>query len=818
MTDTEGTINSVVYPIVTDQNAEVLWRTVQVAEEKDEIWDDWSEGTGETKQETGKGYLWANGFDASSPGALRLSPHYLAHNNTSLTTGYGYFMEDVATAATSISAVDTPASSHSLLPYNGFMQWSHTVNTSSNRILIVGISMGATLPSAHPTVTYGGVALTKLSGIPGEGSNATTTYLYYLVSPLSGANNVIVTNKDLSTVNFACGSISYSGVNQDTPWGTAVTGKGADSTPTITVTSAIGDVVVAVLSAEGISTIAPGAGETEQWDDNLTSITGGGYTQAGAASVVMSPTSTTTDWTLVGASLKPASTTSQSIMWVGDGTNMFRYIYDTTSGPSLAGTQAIASATVGQPAKLSGKWYTGMGNGTFAYRLDDASSDTGWVITTWKAGHLSNFQKGILPTAVRSNTANTNIVDINDISAGGNVGDTWTNDTQKVGDSTTAITAFAEAGGELFVAKEDSLYGFGTESESRNVIPFLSRGKVDSENGKGTIAFGNVIIYPSKHGLWRYIIGRSALAIGVNTLRRWRAPATISIPKGGRHAQAVYVGEYIYILLNEGELSYLLQGRFRQPDDPPGHEIILHPVLTIPLSKGMGVDSLSRLWLKGASTSSADRSIRVIELASDGSLDTTGRKGQASATHTIQFDERNPGRPQDLVQLRRITVDLEGDWDATTSLQFRVYLDNATVTSVGAAITAPGVTTRNWTVGTSDTAYRFRPELQITTNSSYTPLTFNPRILHVIVGIRFPEIIKIVIPADDGALKPYGLTANIAEQNLQRLQNQGVVTFLRPGTTATFNADIMGIADTTYATPTGYSRGIEITARRWVTT
>ena len=230
------------------------------------------------------------------------------------------------------------------------------------------------------------------------------------------------------------------------------------------------------------------------------------------------------------------------------------------------------------------------------------------------------------------------------------------------------------------------------------------------------------------------------------------------------------------------------------------------------------MDSLNRLWLKGAGTFSALRNIRVIELAPDGSLNTTNRKGQASGVYTIQLDERNPGRPQDMVQLRRVTFDLEGTWDATTSLQFKIYLDNAGSVSIGNPITAAGVTTVNWTVGTSDTAYRFRPKLELTTNSSYAPLTSNPRILNVIVGIRFPEIIKIVIPADDGALQPYGLTANIAEQNLQRLQNQGVVAFRRPGTTATFNADIMSIADTTFATPTGYSRGLEITARRWVTT
>src|SRR3989337_3418435 len=113
--DPEGAINSILYPIAVDQNGEVLWRTVQVAEEKDEIWDDWSEGAGETKKETGRGYLWSSGFDASSPGVLRLSPHYLSHNNTSLTTGYGYFMEAVETSGSSLSATDTPSKGKGLL-------------------------------------------------------------------------------------------------------------------------------------------------------------------------------------------------------------------------------------------------------------------------------------------------------------------------------------------------------------------------------------------------------------------------------------------------------------------------------------------------------------------------------------------------------------------------------------------------------------------------------------------------------------------------------------------------------------------------------
>ncbi len=161
-----------------------------------------------------------------------------------------------------------------------------------------------------------------------------------------------------------------------------------------------------------------------------------------------------------------------------------------------------------------------------------------------------------------------------------------------------------------------------------------------------------------------------------------------------------------------------------------------------------------------------------------------------------------------------MTVELEGDWDATTSLQLKLWLDNATsAVSVGSAITSAGMTTRNPTVGTDDTAYRFRPQLTVTTNSSYTPKSSQPDILRVIIGIRFPEIVRIVIPAKDAP----GITALDIEQNLRRLQNQGVVTFRRPGDIATFNAEVFSVTDMMYATEKGFAHGIALQCRRWIT-
>ncbi|KKK83165.1 hypothetical protein LCGC14_2796120, partial [marine sediment metagenome] len=408
---------------------------------------------------------------------------------------------------------------------------------------------------------------------------------------------------------------------------------------------------------------------------------------------------------------------------------------------------------------------------------------------TWEADHLSTYQKGITPTLARVNADTQHQVDFNEDT--GDITDTWSGG-QKAGDSSTKITELMEAQGELFAAKEDNLYKFGVEAESFPVIPFIQRGKIDADNGKGSFAFGDEIIYMSKGDLWRYRIGRGALPLGLNTIRSWRNIPVIGTVKDGRPTYGVQVGEYWYYLHNRDERSFLIQARKRREGDPAGHELIQHVVLRIPLSKGLGVDSKNRLWIKGADISASARDIRVIQLAEDGSLDLANRKGQADSNHDIAFDERNPGRPQDKVQIRHYTVELEGDWDSTTPLQLKLYRDDGQADDVGNTITSGGVTTRNPTVGTNDTAFRFRPRLTLTTTSSYTPKNSDPQVLRIIVGLRSAEIVRIVIPADEGAL-PSGFTAIDVEQNLRRLQNQGTVTFGRPGDIATFEAEIFEV-------------------------
>ena len=823
-----ATINSVPYPIAIGDRGETLWQTTSHAQNiPDEVWEDWSLSVGETKRETGRGYLFARGWDGSTRGALRLSPFFHNLNVTTLTTGYGYMMEDVDDSAATL-AIDTTNNGTSTtsgnIPTNQTLTFAHTCDSNAERLLKVGLEIDERLaPSTVNTelkITYAGIGLTFLGGKTGASGTDVTVALWFLLDPPTGANNIVITNTSTQSArDVVAGAVSYSGVNQDDTFGTLVGTTGTDGTPTATVTTAADEEILAVVGIEGTERVSAGTNETEKWDATQDVGSGSGFTQDGVNGGVMAPSldaqAGTEKWVEIAVSIKPSSTTSRPIIYYSDTTLIHNYTYDSDTGIT-AGSDRTVGGVAGRPAKVNGNWYSPAGSGANAEKLTNVT----WadVTGTWRADHLSTFQKGVTPTVARVNSTTQNTVELN--ADTGDITDTWTNESEKVGDTSTKITDLLEMQGQLFPCKEDNLYRFGTEAESFPVIPFIQRGKIDSDNGKGSFAFGDEIVYMSKGDLWRHKIGRGSLPIGLNTIRSWRKiDDIIDTPKDGRPVFGVHVGEYWYYLENDGEVSHLIQARKRREGDPAGHELIQHSVLTIPISKGLGADSKNQLWIKGASTDETVRDIRVIELAEDGSLDVQNRRGQADAAHDIDFDERNPGRPQDKVQIRHMTVETEGDWDATTSLQLKLFRDNATTpTSIGSAITTAGVTVRNPTVGTSDTAFRLRPRLTLTTNSSYTPRSSDPQVLRVIVGLRSPDIIRIVIPADDGILKEYSLTAIDVEQNLRRLQNQGTVTFRRLGdTTTTFSAEVFSVTDVMYATKDGFAHGIELQLRSFVT-
>lgn len=194
--------------------------------------------------------------------------------------------------------------------------FSHTCN-GSNRALIVAVeyttgggSLGAVGVSA---LTYNGVSLTQI--IRQVVSDELAIELWKLSNPASGANTVSITFDDL--VFSAAAALSFTGAHQTTAslTGTAASNTGTNSSPTVNVSSAAGEIVVDGFGLRRNTDFTPngdpaaGAGQTRHTHD-ASNISCYSSTEAGAASVTMSWSYTlnsgTTYWAIAGVSVKPA--------------------------------------------------------------------------------------------------------------------------------------------------------------------------------------------------------------------------------------------------------------------------------------------------------------------------------------------------------------------------------------------------------------------------------------------------------------------------------------------------------------------------------
>ncbi len=114
--------------------------------------------------------------------------------------------------------------------------FSHTVGTGNQRLLVVAVTIRNGLNLANG-VSYGGTALTSLRSVRNS-DNTVRVELWYLKNPPSGTANVTVNL--LGLTNQAAGAVSFSGVDQTTPFGAVAADSSTDdgtSNPATTVAS-----------------------------------------------------------------------------------------------------------------------------------------------------------------------------------------------------------------------------------------------------------------------------------------------------------------------------------------------------------------------------------------------------------------------------------------------------------------------------------------------------------------------------------------------------------------------------------------------------
>lgn len=144
---------------------------------------------------------------------------------------------------------------------------SFTCATRSNRILIVSARSWTTL-RAHSSVTYNGVSMTQIPGTEAVAPLVRTTHWYLIAPTADGSAHDIVLTMD-GAADVVVGAVSYYGVNQTTPFGTATTDVAVTPAPAA-VTTIVGGLAIGVISGNfsggGGGNEAPGSGETERVD------------------------------------------------------------------------------------------------------------------------------------------------------------------------------------------------------------------------------------------------------------------------------------------------------------------------------------------------------------------------------------------------------------------------------------------------------------------------------------------------------------------------------------------------------------------------
>lgn len=183
---------------------------------------------------------------------------------------------------------------------------AHTVGTSDNRLLLVGIS---TRDRSVTSVTYSGTPMI-LVGTINNGIDARIT-IYRLINPPSGTANVVVNFSGSTSKGAVISATSFRGVDQTDPLRTFNSAIGTSTTPSVSISSVAGDLVYDVLSKRNTGTSAPGSSQTERLDLSSGEIRGAGSTApATTTSTTMSWTISSAKWAIGGVSIKPATVIS----------------------------------------------------------------------------------------------------------------------------------------------------------------------------------------------------------------------------------------------------------------------------------------------------------------------------------------------------------------------------------------------------------------------------------------------------------------------------------------------------------------------------
>lgn len=198
-----------------------------------------------------------------------------AYTDNTVSSGTQYFYKIAAVNATGASTQSSEVNGEIFTAVldavsQGFqasgtaLTWAHTVGAGSHMILVVEPGYSLNAGEDIDSVTFNGSALTKVTAIDVNSGVSTdrAVAFWYILAPTVGTHNIVTTYHTSGA--GVCNAASFSGVNQSTPFRTAVTQAGSANTSTITTTTgAANDTVLGFLHNRTTQTVtAVGTGQT----------------------------------------------------------------------------------------------------------------------------------------------------------------------------------------------------------------------------------------------------------------------------------------------------------------------------------------------------------------------------------------------------------------------------------------------------------------------------------------------------------------------------------------------------------------------------
>jgi hypothetical protein len=183
-------------------------------------------------------------------------------------------------------------------PPSSPITYSHTVNSGSDRVLLVLIQARGTV-SAVSAVTYDSVSMNLVTTVATNG--VITSQIWYLVNPSTGTHDVSITHAFSGGTNILSQAVSFFGVNQTTPIDAFITGAASNTGPmtaTIATTTANAVIVDSCAMRTAASETATMTSMTNRVE-RLNTVTGTGALRGLASTVIDAATAGNYDmeWT-----------------------------------------------------------------------------------------------------------------------------------------------------------------------------------------------------------------------------------------------------------------------------------------------------------------------------------------------------------------------------------------------------------------------------------------------------------------------------------------------------------------------------------------